>query len=54
MWETPQILMACMIAFSAFWGWVLHGKTITINGWPKLVDAMILAIVLYWGGFWHD
>ena len=51
-WESPQILMACMLGLSALLGGLLHGKEITVNGWSKTVDAILIAIVLYWGGFW--
>ena len=51
-WTAPQWVMAAMLLLSVFFAWLLHGQAIKINGWPKLVDAMLLAIVLYWGGFW--
>ena len=51
-WNAPQWGMAAMICISVMGGYLLHGKQITVNGWPKLVDGMIVAIVLYWGGFW--
>lgn len=51
-WTAPQWIMLSTLVFSALCGWLLHGKDIKINGWPKLIDAMLVAIVLYWGGFW--
>lgn len=51
-WSAPQYVMAAMLAISVVVGYLQHGHIIKINGWPKLVNTMLVAIVLYWGGFW--
>jgi hypothetical protein len=51
---TPQAVMGAMMVLSLFGGIVTSGQTYTRNGWASAVDFLCVAIVLYWGGFWHD
>ena len=49
--STPAIIMICLMIFGLFVGALRHGKTDVVNFHIKIVDAIIMAALLYWGGF---
>ena len=52
MWEAPQYVMGGLLVWIVVAGLVFNGRAFLVNGSQECCEAMIIGIVLYWGGFW--
>lgn len=52
--HAPQIVCLCLLAINVITAPITHGKTKTQNGVMDCVNAAIVLLLLYWGGFWSQ
>ena len=52
-WGWSQWTMAGLCLWTAVQGCILDGRQVYIKGWSKVVDAVLVATILYFGKFWQ-
>lgn len=51
-WHWPQYVVGALMLFSLVAETALHGKAFKYNGCTAVLDFLLMAILLWCGGFW--
>lgn len=47
----PQIIWIVLVCISLVLHAQQHGEEVSVNAWHKLIDVILAALLLWWGGF---